>query len=348
MRGVRLSRSRLSVFGGLKNVKQESKQSQIHMDSSFHYPPELLELLCDAVPALFRSKQGVIDFFVGAGVPLTYLGDWKTKLEQDRDSVKKHEIARSILCRLNEAGDAALAMRREVVKRVSEFDDFNSCWDSDRYKAQGLVAQIQKLVNVKDSFTRINLEREKERKGRQAVYAASVLAKQKDAQAREAIRASLYKLFSETDPHKRGKQPECVLNNLFSYAGFLVREAFTRTGVNGEGIIEQIDGAVEIDGVLYLVEMKWWDKPIGRQEIAPHFVSVYGRGDVSGIFISYSGFTPAAIDDAKTGLAQKVFVLAELQEIVQVMDREGDLKAFFKEKIHRAKTDRNPFYKLPS
>ena len=66
--------------------------------------------------------------------------------------------------------------------------------------------------------------------------------------------------------------------------------------------------------------MKWWDKPIGRQEIAPHFVSVYGRGDVGGIFISYSGFSPAAIEDAKTGLAQKVFVLTELQEIIQVID----------------------------
>jgi hypothetical protein len=53
-------------------------------------------------------------------------------------------------------------------------------------------------------------------------------------------------------------------------------------------------GVVEIDGMLYLVEMKWWDKPIGRQEIAPHFVSVFNRGDVGGIFISNSGFSPAA------------------------------------------------------
>jgi restriction system protein len=99
--------------------------------------------------------------------------------------------------------------------------------------------------------------------------------------------------------------------------------------------------------VLYLVEMRWWDKPIGRQEIAPHFVSVSGRGDVGGIFISSSGFSPAAIEDAKTGLAQKVFILTELQEIVQLVDHEGDLTAFFKEKINRAKADRNPFYKFP-
>jgi len=96
------------------------------------------------------------------------------------------------------------------------------------------------------------------------------------------------------------------------------------------------------------VEMKWWDKPIGRQEIAPHFVSVFNRGDVGGIFISYSGFSPAAIEDAKTGLSHKVFVLTELQEIIQIIDRESELKTFFKEKISRAKTDRNPFYKHPS
>jgi restriction system protein len=326
----------------------DSYKTQTELDTSYHYPPELLELLCDAVPALFRSKQGVIDFFVGAGVPDKLLGDWKLKLKQDKANVKKHEIARSALCRLNDAGEPALAFRREVIKRISEFDDFSSCWENDRYKAQGLVAQIQKLVNVKDSFTRINLERERERKQRQAVYTAGVQEKQKEAQERAAIKDSLYKLFSETDPHRRGKRLEGVLNSLFSFAGFLIREAFVLKGAAGQGIIEQIDGAVEIDGVLYLVEMKWWDKPIGRQEIAPHFVSVYGRGDVGGIFISYSGFSPAAIEDAKIGLAQKVFVLTELQEIIQVIDREAELRAFFKEKINRAKSDRNPFYKLPS
>jgi restriction endonuclease Mrr len=97
--------------------------------------------------------------------------------------------------------------------------------------------------------------------------------------------------------------------------------------------------------MLYLVEMKWWDKPIGRQEISPHLVSVYGRGDVGGIFISYSGFSPAAIEEAKRGLAQRVFVLTELQEIIKVMDGEADLMEFFREKISRAKSDRNPFYK---
>ena len=320
----------------------------VSLDQTYHYPPELLEMLTEVIPCLFKSKQGVIDFFRGAGTPAPFLAEWQSKVRADRDSVKKHEIARDVLRQLNEGGDKTLAQRREVIKRVSEFEDFSTCYENDRYKAQGLVAQILKVVNVKDSFTRMNLEREKERKQRQAAYTTSVEAKQKEVKERTAIKDSLYKLFAETDPYKRGKQLEGILNSLFSFAGFLVREAFTLKGDEGQGIIEQIDGVVEVDGMLYLVEMKWWDRPIGRQEIAPHFVSVYGRGNVGGIFISYSGFSPAAIEDAKTGLVQKVFVLTELQEIIQVIDRESDLAAFFKEKINRAKSDRNPFYKIPS
>ena len=176
-------------------------------------------------------------------------------------------IARDVLRWLNEGGDKTLAPRREVIKRVSEFEDFSTCYESDRYKAQGLVAQIQKVVNVKDSFTRINLERERERKHRQELHVASIKAKQKEAEERAVIKDSLYKLFAETDPYKRGKRLEGILNSLFSLAGFLIREAFTVRGDEGQGIIEQTDGAVEIDGMLYLVEMKWWDKPIGDRKL---------------------------------------------------------------------------------
>ena len=162
-------------------------------------------------------------------------------------------------------------------------------------------------MNVKEQFTRMNIERERERKQRQAVYTTEMEAKQKKNQERAAIKEALYKLFAEKNPYKRGKQLEAVLNRLFDFAGCLVREAFTLKGDEGQGIVEQIDGAVEIDGVLFLVEMKWWDTAIGRQELAPHLVSVYGRGDVGGIFISYSGFSAAAIEDAKVGLSQRIF-----------------------------------------
>jgi restriction system protein len=321
-------------------------QPQTQLDQSYHYPPELLELLCDAVPALFRSKQGVIDFFAGAGVPQKFLSDWLLHLKQNKDSVRKHEIARSVLCRLNAAADAGLAYRREIVKRISEFDDFSSCWENDRYKAQGLVAQIRQLVNVKDSFTRMKLEREKERKTHQDQYAASVQAKQKKTEERAALKDTFYKLFAETNPHKRGKALEGALNDLFKNCGILVKEAFICTRANGEGVLEQVDGAVEIGGHLYLVEMKWWEKPIGRAEVSPHLVKLFSRADARGIFISNSEFTGPAVETVREAINQKTCILCELKEIVLALENDIELADFFKQKIDAVLTYKQPLHRL--
>jgi hypothetical protein len=92
----------------------------------------------------------------------------------------------------------------------------------------------------------------------------------------------LFALFAMTDAQKRGKALESILNRLFANYGIAVREAFTVAGPDGEGVVEQIDGAVELDGHLYLVEMKWWDKPLGRAEVSPHLVRVFSRAAAGG------------------------------------------------------------------
>ena len=94
--------------------------------------------------------------------------DIAVRLKQDRATVNKYEIVRTILARLNQEGDAAIRERREVVKRVVGFEDFSTCWPGDQLKARGLVAQIRQVVNVKDSFTRMSQEREVERNQRLA------------------------------------------------------------------------------------------------------------------------------------------------------------------------------------
>jgi hypothetical protein len=205
--------------------------SGIRVDTSYHYPPELFELLTDAIPALVKSKQAVIDLFVGAGVPYKHLADWTQRVRENRDSVKKHEIARSVLCRLNNEGDPALGPRREIVRRVSSWEDFSTCYDSNRFKAIGLVSQIQKVVQIKDAFTRMAMEREKERTERQAEYNEQAEAKRRIAAERRTIKDSLYKLFSETNAQKRGKALEPVLNRLFGTFGVLIKEAFEYRGV---------------------------------------------------------------------------------------------------------------------
>jgi hypothetical protein len=63
--------------------------------------------------------------------------------------------------------------------------------------------------------------------------------------------------FAEPDHRKRGRALESILNDLFRNFDILIKESFSLRGSHGEGILEQIDGAVELNGQVFLVEIKW-------------------------------------------------------------------------------------------
>jgi len=90
-------------------------------DIAFHYPPELFNLLVDVVPLLNRSKQDVLVFFRGAGVPDSMISDIAAHLRATPKDVNKYQMVRTVLERLNSRGDSALRERREVLRRVVDF-----------------------------------------------------------------------------------------------------------------------------------------------------------------------------------------------------------------------------------
>ncbi|MNW42284.1 hypothetical protein D3C74_194500 [compost metagenome] len=315
-------------------------------NTTYHFPPELMSLLIDTVPLLNRSKIDVIIFFKGAGIKTPLLNDLENRVLIDKSSINKYEIVRLVLTQLNELGDRTLKERREVLKRVVEFDSFESCWDSDRLKAKGLVNEIRQLINIKDSFTRMkNAKDEAEQRSKQE-YLKRAAETQKLAQAKEKFKDELSELFIMKDPHKRGKLFEDVFNRLFNSFDILVKEAFTLTGDENEGIIEQLDGVIEIDGEFYLVEMKWWSKAVGPDEVAKHLVRTFNRGQARGLFISVNGFTDAAITMCKQSLDKVVIVLCDLYEFIMMLENNGDLKEFLKAKIQASIVDRDPYQKV--
>jgi len=136
------------------------------MNDVFHYPPDLFDLVVQTIPLLNRSKEQVLLFFKGAGVDESIFSDISRTVRIDKTSINKYEICRKILERINEDNEKHLRERRELLKRITEFEAFSTCWESDQFKAKGLVAEIQKIINIKDSFTRMNIEREKESRKR--------------------------------------------------------------------------------------------------------------------------------------------------------------------------------------
>lgn len=316
------------------------------MDVTFHYPPDLFNLLVETIPLLNRSKDDVLLFFKGAGVESSCLEDLWERVERDRDSISKYDIARTVLDRLNEKGEGTLRQRREVLRRVVEFEDFLSCWPDDQAKARGYVAQVQRIVNVKDSFTRMQQERDAERQIRMRESEKRLQRIRERREAIEALRQDLYSLFTEDDPQSRGTTLEGVLNRLFAINGILVRESFRRTGEYGKGVIEQIDGVVELEGEIYLVEMKWLENSVGVDDVSRHLVRIYHRGFSRGIFISATEFSQAALDICIEALQKTVVILCTLEEVVRLLEQEGNLAELLKAKVQTAIIDKQPFKKV--
>ncbi|NHM32439.1 restriction endonuclease [Neobacillus terrae] len=314
------------------------------MNIIYHYPPDLFNLLVDTIPLLFKSKDNVILFFKGAGVPSQYTKDMEDKVRLNRQSISKYEIVRTVLTRINESGEKTLGVRREILKRVVEFESFASCWPDDQLKARGLVAEIHKVVNTKDSFTRMNMAREKEAEKNRIEYQKKIEEAQNLRKEREIIIQDFNTLFSVNNPQKRGKLLEDVLNRLFKNYGVLIRESFILKGSDGEGIIEQIDGVIEVENKIFLVEMKWWDKPIGVGEVSHHLVRIFNRGHACGIFISMSPFTEPAITVCKESLSQALIILMSLEELYIVLNQDGDLNDYLKRKIQAAVINKEPLH----
>ena len=315
-------------------------------DITYHYPPELFNLLIDAIPALNKSKSDVLLFFKGAGVSKDLVQDLEARLRTDRQSIGKAEIARVVLERLNQRGETTLRERRELLRRVVDFTNFDACWPNDQMKAKGLVASVREIINQKDAFTRMNQAREDERQARLATIEQEKRTKQQRAAKIEGAKQALYSLFAGgLTPQQRGKKLEAALNTLFSAFGISITEAFHLVGVEGEGIVEQVDGVIELKGAFYFVEMKWYKGPIGVPEISQHLVRLIARDQARGLFISASDFTEPAIHTSREFLQHKPIALCHLKEIVYLLDHQHDLLEFLNQKVQAAIIHKNPYFK---
>lgn len=317
------------------------------MDERFHFPPDVFNLLVDTIPLLCKGKDDVLLFLRGAGTPTEDLAAMTAKVRSDRNSVSKYAIVRDVLEKLNRRGDSALTARRELIKRVVEFEEFSMCWESDVYKAKAKVGDLKRMVNVKDSFTRMNKEREAAKDELAARAKAEHQLTVQRSQKIQEVRDRLNALFGmDREPQRRGKLLEGVLNDLFRAHGILVKEDFKRHDPSGSVVVEQIDGVVEFDGNIYLVEMKWLKDPVGVAELATHMVRLFSRDGVRGIFISNSEFASSAVAECVTHSANKTMVLCTLREIVMLLIHERDLTALLREKVRAAVIDKKPLHEM--
>lgn len=125
----------------------------------------------------------------------------------------------------------------------------------------------------------------------------------------------------------------------------LVSESFVLRSAQGR-VIEQIDGVVAFDGDFYLVEMKWYQEPIGPEVVAQHLVRVFHRGQSRGVLLSASPVTEAALAMMRESLKQAVFVLMTLDEVVFALEQRHSLKEILRTKVQAAIVQKQPYVRV--
>ena len=96
-------------------------------------------------------------------------------------------------------------------------------------------------------------------------------------------------------PQERGYTFEKFLNTLFNTFDMKARSPFRLVG-------EQIDGSIEFEGNIYLIEAKWQNALVGNADLLVLHGKVDGKATWSrGIFICYSGFTQEGLEAFSKG-----------------------------------------------
>lgn len=67
------------------------------MDTYFHFPPDLVNLLVDTIPRLNKTKKDLLLFFQNVWVPKEYLQSYYVMLNTNRSQFKKVDVTREVL-----------------------------------------------------------------------------------------------------------------------------------------------------------------------------------------------------------------------------------------------------------
>jgi len=190
-------------------------------------------------------------------------------------------------------------------------------------------------------------DEDRESQSLQSEYRASLHELQTKHDEINAIKKDLYSIFGVHDDRaqERGRLLANILNRFFTAYNIPIIDVLDLTKQDGERIVEHIEGEIDIDGFLYLVEVIWQNEPVDTQEISYHLVRLFNSGHQGGIFISKSGFTQSAVLDCKEVLSKKTVVLCGLDEIVSLLEKDGIVKEFLTIKITSATKDKNPLFK---
>ena len=144
---------------------------------------------------------------------------------------------------------------------------------------------------------------------------------------------------SETSKQNKGYEFEKYLRDLFDAAGLKPRESYRVKG-------EQIDGSIEFNGNVYLVEAKWTGGPVNRSDLVVFADKVSRKSKFTrGIFVSHSGYVENAVETYAIGKTPEI-ILIDMKEMTWALENGIDVEDVLSKKVRKLIEEGKIYYNI--
>jgi hypothetical protein len=137
------------------------------------------------------------------------------------------------------------------------------------------------------------------------------------------LKDEFIQLTKEKDRNKAGLSFERFLNRLFETFQLSPRLPFRIVG-------EQIDGSFELDGQIYLLELKWEDHPLPEAPLLAFRGKIEGKSAFTrGVFVAVNGVSVQARDAITRG-KQPSFFMIDGYDLMMILNEAMNLHEFLR------------------
>jgi hypothetical protein len=278
-----------------------------------------IQALKDALLAAFWFKGDLYDYAKDAvaGEPMFLAGiEW-------REAYKRDSIS-TFVDRLVKAQDEHQQLLIGLLVDVAQMDSFPGLARHEDAKAKVAEAEaaVARLRAVVQPYEEALMEQQKN----QARFAAARTA----ARERQATAARLAELKTQYEqivtltPQQRGFSLEKLLHDVFDAFDLEPHRSFRVEG-------EQIDGGFTLGGEQFLLEAKWQQDPVARDDLDIFRVEIERRSENTlGLLVAMNGFQPTAVSLHSRN--HSPMILMDGSDLYAVLDGRIDLRELLSRK----------------
>lgn len=250
------------------------------------------------------------------------------------EALSKYAAMRAAWDDLDRVGDRGRQVQRNIIQALANVEKPDP--KADQRAGTDALSELRRLVKKSGLLVEPAEAAAAARKksAENSLHEAST-RRQRISELNETFRG----LHDSMDPQSRGYAFERLLSDLFRLHEYDFVSSY-RTEV------DQVDGALTVDGFTYLIEARWRQTPAVDGDLADLANKVSRRlVSTRGLFISMAGFREEVVSLYRLSHDSKL-ILMDGEDLAVVLDQRISLVDALKAKIQAASVDGAPLLRL--